>query len=74
MIKFEQWWENYKQYCPIMTQEEMAKDAWDTATRQVENRYAMWNDVYATNKIHSLEYQLECANDMIKMLEKELLS
>ena len=30
-MTFEEWWEDYKQYCPIMDQEEMAEDAWKLA-------------------------------------------
>ena len=30
-MTFEEWWADYKQYCPIMTQEEMAEDAWKAA-------------------------------------------
>ena len=79
-MTFEEWWENYKQYCPIMDQEEMAEDAWklayklgfDDGTNKEKQRYANWNDVYASQKIDSLEYELEIANDQIKMLEKQL--
>ena len=38
-----------------------ASDAWEQATNQ------------SSIEIESLKYQLECANDMIKILEKELL-
>ena len=38
-----------------------ASDAWEQATNQ------------SSIEIESLKYQLDCANDMIKILERELL-
>ena len=33
-MRFEEWWKGYKKYSPIMTQEEMAEEAWKASYQE----------------------------------------
>ena len=79
-MTFEEYYESAQGCVGCDSVEIMAKWAWqvayqqgfDDGTNKEKQRYANWNDVYASQKIDSLEYELEIANDQIKMLERQL--
>ena len=71
-MTFEEWYSAITAHKLSDNRKWLAEQAWIDATHQEKQRHANWNDVWASQKIDSLEYQLEIANDMIKMLEKEL--